>query len=1009
MRSLPGAALVLAGVLAATTARADSDAGGEPVDRGIDEPVDAPPAGPIPQIRWYTLETPHFDLHYYPAEREFAERAARIAERAYRLNTRYLNWRPSGPISITLLDHTDDANGFASSVPFNWIVAYSAPPGSLDELSDFDDYVKLLITHEMTHVVHLDTMLSWCPRLVNTVLGKAYAPNLAQATWFIEGLAVLMETRQTTAGRLRSSLFDMFLRVPFLEGKQFGMDAVSASPLAFPGPSVPYLYGSSVLRYLEDRYGPEKLREISHRYADECIAGGMNRVAADALGRGYVEPFGDGVWEEWKHSTAHRFALETEAASRRGLTTARRLTHTAPGPRGEGPGARFFHDGTLVYHRANNDQQPAYVRLDLATGAQHTLADAYGGGPATPTPDGRALIFQRLDFIPIAQRIAGNSHLGWNDLFRRDLANGSVRQLTRHFRGKEPDVSPDGTQIACVVARGGARELALVPIDGGVPRVLTPDAQGFAYTPAFSPDGRLIAYSRWKPGGLRDIQIFDLAARIDRAVMVDRAMDIDPRFSPDGRFLLFSSDRTGIYNIYAYELSTKRLFQVTNVLEGAFQPTVSPDGKQLVFTGFTHEGFDLYVMPFEPARFLDAQPYANARLDPSPDPDAESDSPDASPADAAAVPFVTRTTSYRPWLYIYPRKWDLRYYSEALGLGGTVFLGTQMQDPAQHHTINVQLLIPGTDISAEVDYTYQRFWPSFQLALRRTAQEVSGLVVDGVNTNYRQLVLGTSAVLGLPILRMPADSADLSFGYDYTAYGPTDPFPLADPSMGATHPPETGPDADLFVAWSFSNAQSWPYSISSQTGRRLDLYLRISDPTLGGRFHTTEVTWSWAEFLTPPWARLHAVGLLYRGGAGVGDRRNVFALGGFPSQDTLRTIFLNQRGCCVFLRGYPAYSIRGDAFEAITAEYRLPLVWIERGYQTFPLYFRRIWGAAFFDAGDAYVGAFHPSNLKTDVGVEAHLQFNVAYFLESEVQIGFAHGFQAPGGNQLYFLAAASF
>src|SRR5205085_3712495 len=177
--------------------------------------------------------------------------------------------------------------------------AYGAPPDGMDELSDFDDFVKLLITHELTHVIHLDTILSWCPRLVDSVLGKIYAPNLSQPTWFIEGLAVLMETRHTTAGRLRSSLFDMFLRVPFLEGTAFGSDAVSASPIAFPGPSVPYLYGSSLLRYVEDRHGPEKLREISHRYADECIAGGVNRVTAKAVGRGYVEAFRDGLWEEW--------------------------------------------------------------------------------------------------------------------------------------------------------------------------------------------------------------------------------------------------------------------------------------------------------------------------------------------------------------------------------------------------------------------------------------------------------------------------------------------------------------------------------------------------------------------------------------------------------------------------------------------------------------------------------------------------------------------------------------
>jgi len=280
MLTRAGAALVLVGLLAFP--RGAAAEASDPAD----EPVDAPPPGPLPNVRWFTLETPHFDLHYYPNERAFAERAAHIAERAYRLITRYLNWQPSGRVSITLNDQVDSANGFASSVPYNYIYAYGVPPGSLDELSDFDDYVKLLITHEFTHVVHLDTILSWCPRTVNAIFGKIYAPNLSQPTWFIEGLAVLMESRQTTAGRLRSSFFDMYLRVPFLENRIFGSDAVSAIPLAFPQGTTVYLYGSSVLRYIEDRYGPGAIREISHRYADECIPGGINRIAARTVGRG---------------------------------------------------------------------------------------------------------------------------------------------------------------------------------------------------------------------------------------------------------------------------------------------------------------------------------------------------------------------------------------------------------------------------------------------------------------------------------------------------------------------------------------------------------------------------------------------------------------------------------------------------------------------------------------------------------------------------------------------------
>ena len=49
---------------------------------------------------------------YYPEERAFAERSAHVAERGYRLITRYLNWRPSGRVNVALLDHTDTPTGW---------------------------------------------------------------------------------------------------------------------------------------------------------------------------------------------------------------------------------------------------------------------------------------------------------------------------------------------------------------------------------------------------------------------------------------------------------------------------------------------------------------------------------------------------------------------------------------------------------------------------------------------------------------------------------------------------------------------------------------------------------------------------------------------------------------------------------------------------------------------------------------------------------------------------------
>ncbi len=169
--------------------------------------------------------------------------------------------------------------------------------------------------------------------------------------------------------------------------------------------------------------------------------------------------------------------------------------------------------------------------------------------------------------------------------------------------------------------------------------------------------------------------------------------------------------------------------------------------------------------------------------------------------------------------------------------------------------------------------------------------------------------------------------------------------------------------------------KSWPYSISGQAGRRLQLSLQVSDPSLGGKFHTGEVSALWVEYFTPPWAKLHALALLYSGGAGIGDKRSFFALGGFVDQDVVRSLFLSRPQCCFFLRGYPAASIFGDQYHLLSTEYRLPLLWIEKGYQTFPLYLRRVSGAVFTDVGNAYQGTFHASDLK--VGVGAELRFEI--------------------------------
>jgi len=675
-----------------------------------------------------------------------------------------------------------------------------------------------------------------------------------------------------------------------------------------------------------------------------------------------------------------------------------RLTFDGQGTR-EGLTPRYFHDGRgVVYQKVTNFEHPAFVLLDPATGDRRELMEVYSSGPAAPTPDGRALVFHRTNLRPLRHRISGASHVTWDDLFSLDLATGEVRELTRAQRAHDPDVSPDGTLIACTVGDTGRRDLALVPIAGGRPRVLAGDVPGDAYRPAWSPDGRQIAYSRWKPGGFRDIHVYDVGSGRDRALWVDRAMDIDPSFSPDGRFIVFSSDRTGIYNIFAFEVATERLYQVTNIVSGAFQPTVAPDGTRVVFTGFTSEGFDVFAAAFDPVTWPLAEPYLNVRPDPT---YVQAGTP------GAEATVVEKVTEYHPWRYMYPKTWELTFPSNALGLGKSVGISTVISDPVGNHSLALNTLVPsGWDASLVADYSYNGFCPSLRLAAARTALTNDDLIIDDKRTPYRQHTVTAVGGTSLPVLRTTESSTDLSLSYQYTQYGPADPLPVADPTGGIIRRPETGPLASINLALSYSNTHSWGYSISGQDGRAMQLTLQLSDPAIGGKYRTAEVTWYWAEYFTPPWAKLHALALLYSGGVGIGDKRTFFGLGGFVEQDVVRSLFLRRQQCCFFLRGYDANSLGGDQFHLASAEYRLPLLTLENGYATFPVYLRRVSGAVFGDVGNAFYGDFHPSDVKFGVGAQLRFEVKLLYYIDTQFQIGYAKGLSTGGKSEYYLVTA---
>src|SRR5690606_18721179 len=171
---------------------------------------------------WRTIEGERARITF-PAHLEaLARRAAWRADVALEELDRAFMPIPEDPIDIVLTDHTDLSNGFAQVTPSNRVTIFARPP--VDELSlgYFDDWLELVLTHEIAHIVHLDHPGTGLGRILRTVFGRVparwpYFPALSAPRWTIEGLATWYETALTSSGRLHGSYFDMQLRTAVLE------------------------------------------------------------------------------------------------------------------------------------------------------------------------------------------------------------------------------------------------------------------------------------------------------------------------------------------------------------------------------------------------------------------------------------------------------------------------------------------------------------------------------------------------------------------------------------------------------------------------------------------------------------------------------------------------------------------------------------------------------------------------------------------------------------------------
>ena len=936
-----------------------------------------------PWYRWKTITTEHFSIHYPEREEETARRAAAICESVHERLVPLMNWEPAERTHLVLTDHVDVSNGSATPFPLNRMVVYLSAPGGdpVSALAYYDDWLELVITHEYAHILHLDQARRG-NRLVRRIFGRnpASFPNIFTPLWITEGFATMIESDLTDAGRVKGTFVEMVIRTAAIEERLPSLGQAAGLTPFWPGGSSRYFYGSKFLAWIARRHGIEAVTRYFNDYSGNLVPFLVNRTAKRVFGETF-----NAMWDEWRREQQAIYAEELERIRAAGTVPVERLTrlgyqtkHPAISP-----------DGTRIAYAHRGPYERPTIRIwDVATGRDVETHRVNTTMPLSWSPDGQTIAYADLEF--------DGSFAMLSDLYLWRVGDRRERRLTEGARLKDPAFTSDGRSLIAVQNESGLNRLVEVDIVTGAIRVLfEPDGETQFSEPNVS--GGRIVLAEWKDGRIDVVTYTRDGQRIANLTSgLPRSVNAAPRFTADGETILFTSDFTGIANIYAVRADGGEFQRLTNVYGGAFFPT-SLDGRTVWFSDYHSEGFDL--ARFEATRTFETAPRT------LPPPSALASRIEAD----APVTLTEPPRRYAALRSILPQWWSPVITSTASGDENEATLGvtTSGGDVLGFHqytaTVVAEIRDKGEeDIESDLEYAlvyaYDRLYPTLTLAaIRYDDNPISFRTNTGLlrfRTENRRLF----AQLSVPWRTIERQA------YGWIGVVRDD----VDGDAPAGIPPELLDQFGVFrgtlqgvrIGALFNSARVEGFSVSRENGVTARVDYENLSRSFGSDRSMHQLRTDLRGYLAIPYRRSplgrHVLAARLAGGRTSGDfvLQRELRVGGTGMGELLG---IETRNFPV--RGYSTGTLRGDRAALASLEYRLPLWQIDRGPATWPLFFNRIVGDVFVDWGTAWRDGSRRSI--GSIGAEAALDLFLGYAAPLRYRAGVAYLLREPGKGSL--------
>ncbi len=525
---------------------------------------------------WHIYRTDHFDILYYPELEPHLERAASYAESAYQRISADLKHDLAQRVPLVLFKTQSEfqTNNIAGELP-EGVLAFAEPERRrmVMPIDEPPDQLYRLIVHELTHIFEFDII----PR---GIIGGGIP------LWVDEGLANYMAGYWNPVDLMQVRDAALTDNVP-------RMSRFDAQPLTG---RLPYSMGHAAFEFIEERWGKDGVRQFLFSLRKNVLGSGETayQEALKIEPEEFDDQFDRYLKERFKPFRDKQRPVDygRNVAPNAERTPFVYVVSIEPSPSGDMLAAVIFNRKDMELDIVLISAYDGQIIRNLTSGFDQNRGFEYIG-----TAGGlRGNLVPWIAWAPVGDRIAYFGRAGkGKDLLVQNIVTGKIEhrvKLDKVDAPESPAFSPDGRYVAFAAISGGATDIYTVDLSSGALRNVTADATA-DYSPAFAPDGQSIVYTA-RIGGNDKLFRVNLATNAREQLTFGAHDDTAAKFV-DSRTLVFTSTaidpvadipleevrNANIPNVWTLDLETQELRQWTDTMTGNVSPVVLRQGGAL--------------------------------------------------------------------------------------------------------------------------------------------------------------------------------------------------------------------------------------------------------------------------------------------------------------------------------------------------------------------------------------------------------------------------------------------